>query len=78
MGAAARPLAAHVYPFLSASAGPKGPALIVVRPLAAHVNHFHSMSEAPPRGASHDCPNEVDQKQLDELHIKIVEKAESK
>ncbi len=25
-----------------------------------------------------DCPNEVDQKQLDELHIKIVEKAESK
>jgi len=25
-----------------------------------------------------DCPNEVDQKQLDELHIRIVEKADSK
>jgi len=34
------------------------------------------MSAGPP-GPAHDCPNEVDQKQLNELHIKIVEKVDS-
>jgi hypothetical protein len=27
-------------------------------------------------GFSYDCPNEVDQKQLDELHLAIVKKEE--
>jgi hypothetical protein len=48
----------------------------VARRDAAHT--IHSFRPARPRasGASRDCPNEVDQKQLDDLYIQIVRKAD--
>ncbi|MGO8695836.1 MAG: hypothetical protein ACLQMF_19415 [Rectinemataceae bacterium] len=51
------------------------PMVVAARRFAAHTIHSSRLAERRPGGAPHDCPSEVDQHQLDELHLQIVRKA---
>jgi hypothetical protein len=44
--------------------------------LATTTIHSFRRAEIRTRESPHDCPSEIDQKQLDELHLAIVKKAD--